>query len=77
MTAKDKVRSAMGITGAKTSGPDQVDPKACTELLDKRGYLGKRPDNALRIARRQWPKKYCTVNMEGFSLANSHVSGVK
>lgn len=64
----------MGIIGGKAEGPVQVDPSLCTELTEKSGHLGKKPENALRIPRRQWPKRYCTVSMQqGFTLANSHV----
>ena len=74
MAARDRIRNDMGIIVGKSHGPAQVDPNQCTDMTEKSGYLGKRPDNALRLPRRQWPKKYCTVSMQGFSLANSHVS---
>ena len=75
LSARDRIRNDMGIMVSKSHGPAQVDPNQCTDLTEKTGYLGKRPDNALRLPRRQWPKKYCSVNMQGFTLANSHVSG--
>ena len=75
MTAKDKIREAMGMLGGKLQGPTQVDPSLCTEMTEKAGYLCKKPENTLRLPRRQWPKRYCTVSMQGFTLANSHVSG--
>ena len=74
MAARDRIRNDMGIMVGKSHGPAQVDPNQCTDMIEKTGYLGKRPDNALRLPRRQWPKKYCTVSMQGFTLANSHVS---
>ena len=73
MAARDRIRNDMGIMVGKSHGPAQVDPNQCTDMIEKTGYLGKRPDNALRLPRRQWPKKYCTVSMQGFTLANSHV----
>ena len=63
----------MGIIGGKFQGPTQVDPSLCTEITEKTGYLCKKPENTL-LLRRQWPKRYCTVSMQGFTLANSHVS---
>lgn len=73
IAARDRIRNDMGIMVGKSHGPAQVDPNQCTDTTEKTGYLGKRPDNALRLPRRQWPKKYCTVSMNGFTLANSHV----
>lgn len=74
MTAKEKIRAAMGMMGGKMQGPTQVDPSLCTGMTEKSGYLAKKPENTLRLPRRQWPKRYCTVSMQGFTLANSHVS---
>ena len=74
VTSKDKIREAMGMLGGKLQGPTQVDPSLCTGMTDKSGYLGKKPENTLRLPRRQWPKRYCTVSMQGFTMANSHVS---
>ena len=76
MTAKEKIREAMGMMGGRLQGPTQVDPSVCTGMTEKSGYLCKKPENTLRIPRRQWPKRYCTVSMQGFTLANSHVSSV-
>ena len=73
MMVKEKIRGAMGMMGGKLQGPTQVDPSLCTGMTEKSGYLGKKPENTLRIPRRQWPKRYCTVSMQGFTLANSHV----
>ena len=70
--ARDRLRAALGI-GAKIQAPTHLDPSACTGLTDKQGYLGKRPENPLRLARNRWPKKYCTVSMQGFTLGQSHV----
>lgn len=56
------------------AGIIQVDPSANTGLTEKSGYLAKRPENVLRIPRRQWPKRYCTVSGNGFTMAHSHVS---
>jgi len=65
----------MGIIGGKAQGPTQVDPSLCTGLTDKFGQLGKKPDMSLRFPWKQWPKRYCTIGMvQGFTLANSHVS---
>lgn len=75
LAARDRIRNDMGIMVGKSHGPAQVDPNQCTDMTEKFGYLGKRPDNALRLPRRQWPKKYCSVSMQGFTIANSHVSG--
>ena len=75
LAARDRIRNDMGIMVGKSQGPAQVDPNQCTDMTEKFGYLGKRPDNALRLPRRQWPKKYCSVSMQGFTIANSHVSG--
>lgn len=72
VAAKEKIRSAMGMMGDKLHGPTQVDPSLCTGMTEKSGYLGKKPENTLRLPRRQWPKRYCTVSMQGFTLANSH-----
>lgn len=74
MGAKEKIRGAMGMMQGKLQGPTQVDPSLCTGMTEKSGYLGKKPENTLRLPRRQWPKRYCTVSMQGFTLANSHVS---
>ena len=74
LAAKDSLCSAMGIGVLKLQGPTHLDPSACTGMTDKTGYLGKRPENALRITRRPWPKRFCTVSMQGFTLAHSHVS---
>jgi len=74
MTAKEKIRSAMGMMGGKLQGPAMVDPSLFTELTEKQGFLNKKPEYTLRIPRRQWPKRYCTVSMQGFTIANSHVS---
>jgi len=72
LAAKDSLCSAMGIGVLKLQGPTHLDPSACTGMTDKTGYLGKRPENALRITRRPWPKRFCTVSMQGFTLAHSH-----
>ncbi len=65
----------MGIMGGKAQGPIQVDPSLATSMTDKAGQLGKKPDLSLRFPWKQWPKKYCTISMmNGFTLANSHVS---
>ena len=56
------------------AGIEQVDPSSTTDLTQKSGYLAKRPENVLWLARKQWPKKYCTVSKNGFTMANSHVS---
>ena len=75
MAAREKIRGAMGLMREKQQhGPTLVDPSLCTELTEKSGYLGKKPEYTLRLPRRQWPKRYCTVSMQGFTLANSHVS---
>ena len=74
LAARDSLRSAMGIGVLKLQGPTHLDPQACTGLTEKTGYLGKRPENALRITRRPWPKRFCTASMQGFTLAHSHVS---
>ena len=71
--ARERMRGALGI-GAKIQAPAHLDPSATTGLTDKQGYLGKRPENPLRLARNRWPKKYCSVAMQGFSLGQSHVS---
>ena len=60
--------------GVIKAGITQVDPSASTELTEKSGYLTKRPENVLRLTRRQWPKRYCTVSSNGFTMAHSHVS---
>ena len=62
----------MGVS-VKLQGPSQVDPSSNTGLHEKTGYLAKRPDGAIRIGRRQWPKRYCTVNLSGFTMSHSHV----
>ncbi len=76
VVSKDKIREAMGMFGGKLQGPTQVDPSLCTGMTEKVGYLCKKPENTLRLPRRQWPKRYCTVSMQGFTLANSHVSSL-
>ena len=60
--------------GVIKAGITQVDPSASTELTQKSGYLTKKPENVLRLTRRQWPKRYCTVSSNGFTMAHSHVS---
>ena len=70
---RDRLREALGGT-VHTTGITQVDPSASTGQILKNGYLSKRPDNVLRLARKQWPKRYCTVSMNGFTMAHSHVS---
>lgn len=70
--ARERLRGALGI-GAKIQAPTHLDPSASTGLTEKQGYLGKRPENPLRLARNRWPKKYCTVGMQGFTLGQSHV----
>lgn len=72
-TVKDKLRQSLGI-GAMQAGIIQVDPSANTGLTHKSGYLDKRPDNVLRLNRKQWRKCYCTVSMNGFTMAHTHVS---
>lgn len=69
--ARDRLRGALGI-GGKIQAPTHLDPSASTGLTEKQGYLGKRPENPLRLARNRWPKKYCTVSMQGFTLGQSH-----
>ena len=71
-SARERLKTALGI-GFKQAGPLQVDPSANTDLSEKFGYLGKRPENVMRIPRRQWPKRYCSVTTGGFSLSHSHV----
>ena len=72
--ARERLRGALGI-GTKIQAPTHLDPSASTGVTDKQGYLGKRPENPLRLARKTWPKKYCTVSMQGFTMGQSHVSG--
>ena len=72
-SVKAKLRQSLGI-GAMQAGIVQVDPSASTGLTQKSGYLDKRPDNVLRLNRKQWRKCYCTVNMSGFTIAHTHVS---
>lgn len=72
--ARERLRAALGI-GTKIQAPTHLDPSASTGLTDKEGYLGKRPENPLRLARKMWPKKFCTVSMQGFTLGQSHVRG--
>lgn len=69
--ARDSLRNSMGVS-VKLQGPSQVDPSSNTGLHEKTGYLAKRPDGAIRIGRRQWPKRYCTVNLSGFTMSHSH-----
>ena len=71
---KDKLREDLLGGSVHHSGITQVDPANSTDQLQKSGYLSKRPDNVLRLPRKQWPKRYCTVGMNGFSMAHSHVS---
>ena len=68
---RDNLRNSMGVN-VKLQGPSQVDPSSNTGLHEKTGYLAKRPDGAIRIGRRQWPKRYCTVNLSGFTMSHSH-----
>eukprot|EP00731_Ephydatia_muelleri_P010938 Em0005g1524a len=71
MQVRDNLRNSMGVS-VKLQGPSQVDPSSNTGLHEKTGYLAKRPDGAIRIGRRQWPKRYCTVNLSGFTMSHSH-----
>lgn len=68
---REKIRQDLGM-GVIKAGITQVDPSASTELTQKSGYLTKRPENVLRLTRRQWPKRYCTVSSNGFTMAHSH-----
>jgi Arf-GAP/SH3 domain/ANK repeat/PH domain-containing protein len=69
--ARERLRGALGI-GTKIHAPAHLDPSASTGRTEKEGYLGKRPENPLRLARKAWPKKYCTVSMQGFTMGQSH-----
>ncbi len=73
MAVKEKLKEDLGM-GVKKSGFTQVDPAASTELTQKSGYLAKRPENMFKLPRRAWPKRYCTVSTNGFTMAHSHVS---
>ena len=73
MTVKEQIRKDLGIDASST-GITQVDPAAITGQTEKSGYLAKKPENVLRLTRRQWPKRYCTVSKNGFTMAHSHVS---
>ena len=76
ISLKDKLREDIGGS-VNHAGITQVDPANSTGLMQKSGYLSKRPDNMLRLARKQWPKRYCTVSMNGFTMAHSHVSPIE
>ena len=73
MAVKEKIRKDLGIDPS-SAGITQVDPAAITGQTEKSGYLAKKPENVLRLTRRQWPKRYCTVSKNGFTMAHSHVS---
>ncbi len=73
VTVKEKIKEDLGM-GVKKAGFTQIDPSNSTELTQKSGYLAKRPENLFILPRRAWPKRYCTVSPNGFTLAHSHVS---
>ncbi len=73
LTVRESLKEKMGIGAKSATGHARIDLQSNPDFTDKSGYLGKRAE-ALRIPRRAWPKRYCTVSMNGFTMASSHVS---
>jgi Arf-GAP/SH3 domain/ANK repeat/PH domain-containing protein len=70
---RDKVKSSMGMSKSLDGRSSMLPSVSSTDRTSKTGYLLLKPKNAfLKLARRRWQKVYCTANLNGFSVANSH-----